>query len=293
MSRSTSLPIVSDGLSHYLSGIRKYPFLTKEEEFALAEKYYLKHDLSAAEKLVMSNLRLVVKIAYEYTKSGLKLMDLIQEGNIGLMQAVKEFNPYKETRLATYATWWIKAYIQNFLLKNWSMVKIGTTQNQRKLFYNLEKEKRKLEQDGFKPEVKLLSEKLGVKEEEIEEMQLRLSGKEMSLDAPIRGSDSEKTLMDYQPDYTIDMETDIVKKDMLKKFEAELDKFEKTLNEKQKFIFHNRLLSDSPMTLQEIGDHYGITRERVRQLESTVFKKLKNYIEKNSPEMKDAFLMNE
>ncbi len=279
-----SLPAVLSSLARYLIEIKKYPYLSREEEEKIAKQYYEHGDLKAAENLITANLRLVVKIAYEYYRTGFKVMDLIQEGNIGLMQAVKEFNPYRGIRLATYASWWIKAYIQNFLIKNWSLVKIGTTQAQRKLFYKLEQERKRLEALGITPEIKLLSENLGVKEKEVTEMTKRLSGRDASLDAPI-GHDEGATLLDFQSSHAEDYSTELANRETLTIFKDKLDDFVKTLTGKSLYIFERRIMSDEPMTLQEIGDEFGITRERVRQIEVDVVERLKEYIKQHAPEL--------
>jgi len=280
----TTVPAVLSSLERYLIEVKKYPYLSREEEEKIAKEYYDQGDLKAAEKLVTANLRLVVKIAYEYFRTGFKVMDLIQEGNIGLMQAVKEFNPYRGIRLATYASWWIKAYIQNFLIKNWSLVKIGTTQAQRKLFYKLEQERKRLLSLGITPEVKLLSENLGVKEKEVTEMTKRLSGRDASLDAPI-GPDEGATLMDFQSTHTEDYADVLANRETLAIFRDKLDDFVKTLKGKSLYVFERRIMSDEPMTLQEIGDEFGITRERVRQIEVDVIGRLKEYIKQHAPEL--------
>lgn len=280
------LPTLVSAIERYLAEIKRHPTLSKEEEYKIAVEYFDNKDVKSAHKLVTSNLKLVVHIAYDYLRTGFRIMDLIQEGNIGLMQAVKEFNPYKGVRLSTYATWWIKAYIQNFLLKNWSLVKIGTTQAQRKLFYQLNRERKELEAKGFTPDVKLLSEHIGVKEREVIEMDKRLAGRDVSLSTPL-SSDSENktTLMDLQKD-TKESIDDILSEEQVKeKFSNKIAEFKKTLKDKNLYIFEKRLLAEDPATLQEIGDYFGITRERVRQLEENIKKKLKEYLEKELPDI--------
>lgn len=262
-----------DPLSQYLAEIRKYPLLTPEEEKELAIRYYEKGDPLAAEKLVTGNLRFVVKIALEYAKMGAKLMDIVQEGNIGLMHAVKEYNPYKGVKLITYAVWWIRGYIREFLLKQYSMVKIGTTQNQKKLFYNLEKEKRKLLSEGEPSTTALLSSRLGIPEKDIELMELRMGGKDISLDAPI-DDDGTTHLIDLHKDSS-NPESELEVLELIDLLKEKIEEIKPSLNDKEKDILENRILADEPQTLQQIGDKYGITRERARQLEERLLKNLK------------------
>jgi RNA polymerase sigma-32 factor len=282
--KNKKLPVIQSDLDLYMSGIRQYPILTEEEEHKIALLYWEKKELDAAHKLVCSSLKLVVRIAFDYIRTGFKIMDLIQEGNIGLMQAVSEFNPYKGVRLATYATWWIKAYVQNFIIKNWSLVKIGTTQAQRKLFYKLNKEKKRLEQMGFGPEVKLLSERLGVTEKEVIEMDGRLRARDISLSKPV-GDEQSSTLMDFQKDTRESIEDVLSNNELKENFEKLLLEFKKKINEKELFILLNRLLSEEPLTLQDIGDKFKITRERIRQIEENLKKKLKSFISQKMPDM--------
>lgn len=266
--------VPSDPLAQYLAEIRKYPLLTPEEEKALAIRFYEKKDPIAAEKLVTSNLRFVVKIALEYAKMGAKLMDLVQEGNVGLMHAVKEYNPYKGVKLITYAVWWIRGYMRDYLMKQFSMVKIGTTQNQKKLFYNLEKEERELKLLGHEPkDVQLLSSRLGVTEKDVELMQQRLSSKDVSLDAPV-DEEGGAHFLDLQTDNTTP-EDQLEILELIDLLKEKVESIKPKLNEKELDILENRILADEPKTLQEIGDKYGITRERARQLEERLLKNIK------------------
>jgi RNA polymerase sigma-32 factor len=231
--------------------------------------------MAAAERLVVSNLRFVVKIAHEYRNYGLKLSDLIQEGNIGLMHAVKKFDPYKGYRLISYAVWWIRAYMQNYIIKSWSLVKIGTTQAQRKLFFKLSQEKKRLETLSQKsPEFAEIAESLGVKVVEIEEMDLRLSHRDLSLDAPIN-EDGEMSHIDHLAYEGEDQETSLIKKEELSLVKREIAGALAKLSEKEKYIIKHRVMADDPMTLQEVGDRYRITRERARQIEKQALKKLR------------------
>ena len=265
----------SDPVSKYLAEIRKYPLLSKEDEYNWALKYYEDNDPQAAEILVTSNLRFVVKVAAEYSKFGAKMIDLIQEGNVGLMHAVREFNPYKGVRLITYAVWWIRGYIQDFLMKQYSMVRIGTTQNQRKLFYQLQKQRRELENLGLDAGIKQLSGRLGIPEDEVKTMTQRMSGRDVSLDQPIGDNDSS-TMIDLQKnEYEVAIDDELGLQEEIQLLTENIDKIRPGLNERETYLLENRLLSDSPLTLQEIGDKYGITREAVRQMESRLIKKIK------------------
>ncbi len=281
--------VIADPLHKYLSELRKYPLLTKEAEHDLAIKVREQGDKKAAETLVTSNLRFVVKIAAEYSKFGARMIDLIQEGNVGLMHAVKEFNPYKGVRLITYAVWWIRGYIQEYLMKNYSQVKIGTTQAQKKLFYHLNKEKAKLDEFGDKPSTKLLSTRLGVTEDEVLEMEKRLSGHDLSLDAPQGTNDesSARTFLDNQTDATVKGPDEaLAANEEHVIFQREIKKVIKLLNEKEVYLLQNRILGDPPLTLQEVGDKFKISRERARQLEERVISKLKEHFKKAFPDYK-------
>lgn len=271
----------TDPLSKYMLEIRKYPLLSKEEELRLAKLYYDHGDKSAAETLVTSNLRFVVKVAAEYSKFGAKLIDLIQEGNVGLMHAVREFNPYKGVRLITYAVWWIRGYIQEFLMRQYSMVRIGTTANQRKLFYQLQKEREELERMGYDKGIALLSGRLGIPEEEVKTMHQRLSGRDLSLDQPFTSNESG-SLMDFQTDTTEgELEESLGTQEELSILQENLEALRSDLNEKELYLLDHRLLSDEPKTLQEIGDEFGVTREAVRQMEVRLMKKIKDQIAAN------------
>ncbi len=264
-----------DPINTYLAELKKYPLLTKEEEQVLARRYREHHDSKAAEQLVTSNLRFVVKVAAEYSKFGAKLIDLIQEGNVGLMHAVKEFNPYKGVRLITYAVWWIRGYIQEYLMRQYSMVRIGTTANQRKLFYRLQKEKDRLDAMGKEPNFALLSSRLGVSEQEVSDMTSRMSGRDVSLNQPV-GEDGKTSLLDFESIAEAGADEQISHSEELQILNKNIEAIRDQLNPKETYILENRILSDEPMTLQEIGDHYGTTREAVRQLEARLMLKIKN-----------------
>lgn len=269
----------TDPLAIYLSDIRKYPVLSKEEEQEIAKKYYETKDPEAAQILVKSNLRFVVKIAAEYSKFGAKMIDLVQEGNVGLMHAVREFNPYKGARLITYAVWWIRGYIQEYLMRQYSMVRIGTTQNQRKLFYKLQKEKEALDALGQEPNIALLSSRLGIPEDEVEQMAQRMSGRDVSLDRPV-DEDSGTSLLDLQKSTSdMSLEDRLAHEEQLEILKEKLKDMREELSDREKIILDERLLNDEPLTLQEIGEKYGITREAVRQMEVRVLKKIKAKME--------------
>jgi RNA polymerase sigma-32 factor len=266
-----------DSLQRYLSEIRKYPLLSREEEHRLGVAYKEKGDLDAAYKLVTGNLRLVVLIAREYQRAFRNLLDLVQEGNVGLMEAVKNFDPYRGVRFPSYAVWWIRAYIIRFLMNNWRMVKVGTTQAQRKLFFNLQKEKERLEAEGFSPTPKLIAQNLAVKESEVVEMQQRLGSRDLSVDAPIGAEEDSSTMLDTLSSGGT-AEDQMAEAEYRSKVGERIREFGETLNGKDKVIFESRLLAEEPLTLQEIGDKYGISRERVRQVESRLKKRLKAYL---------------
>ena len=278
-------PIQKDLLKAYLMEVKRYPLLNPEEEKRLAIKYFEEGDTDAASALVKANLRFVIKIAAEYFKFGSKLIDLIQEGNIGLIHAVKEYNPYKGVRLISYAVWWIRGYIKEYLLKNYSQVKIATTQSQRKIFYNLQNEIKKLELEGFQPTTKLLSQRLDVPEKDVEVMQIRMASKPVSLDADLsRSGDSHIRLIDMQasgkPEESIDESLSL--KEELASLKKHIHQIRPLLNKKELYILDNRLLSDNSMTLKEVGDVYGITRERVRQIENRLIQKLRQSFDESS-----------
>jgi len=269
------LPAVTTTLDIYISEINRFPILSAEEEFKVAVRLKKFDDIEAAEKLIVSNLRFVVKIAHEYRNYGLKLADLIQEGNIAIMHAVKKFDPYKGYRLISYAVWWIRAYIQNYIIKSWSLVKIGTTQAQRKLFFKLNQAKKRLQGLSQKnPEFGEIAESLGVRESEIEEMDLRLSNRDLSLDSYIN-EDGESTHIDFLTYDGEDQEMALIKKQEMDLVKRNIAGALANLNEKETYIIKNRVMTDSPKTLQEIGNKYNITRERARQIEKQALKKLR------------------
>jgi RNA polymerase sigma-32 factor len=272
-----------DPLQKYLAEISRYKLLTKEEEYQLAVAYREENDPDSAYKLVTGNLRLVVKIALEFHRAWvMNLLDLIQEGNIGLMQAVKKFDPYQGVKLSSYSSFWIRAYILKYILDNWRLVKIGTTQAQRKLFFNLHKEKAKLEALGYAAEPKQLADAMGVKEKEVIQMDQRMSSWDTSLDTPIR-SDGERSLMDFLPEKKALIDKKLADDEIKSLVNQKLKKFKKTLKDKELDIYETRLLAENPATLQEIGDRYGITRERTRQIEERLLRKIKEFLTEEIP----------
>jgi len=265
------LPVRHDTLKAYLLEVAKYPILSREEERKVTRVIYKDKDLDAVEKLTVSNLRLVVKIAMGYYNTYLNILDLIQEGNVGLLHAVKKYNPYKGTKFSTYAQFWIRAYILKYLMDSWSLVKVGTTQGQRKLFFRLNKEKRRLESLGLYPAPKLLASTLQVKEEEVVEMETRLTCNDVYLEAPLYDEGTD-TMMDVLS--TDDDVEDIVsEKDTQNVLKERIKAFKTTLNEKEACILDHRLMSEEPRTLEEIGTRFHISRERVRQIEQRILKK--------------------
>ena len=268
------VPAVTGTLDRYVAEINRFEVLTAEEEFRLAVRFKKKNDLKAAEKLVVSNLRFVVKIAHEYRNYGIKLSDLVQEGNIGLMHAVKKFDPYRGYRLISYAVWWIRAYIQNYIIKSWSLVKIGTTQAQRKLFFKLSQARRRLQGLSEKrPEFAEIAESLGVRPDEIADMESRMNNRDRSLDAAV-GEDGDSTHMNYLTYNGEDQETALIRKEEMELVQKHIAVALARLTEKETFIIKNRVMADNPLTLQEIGDRYHITRERARQIEKQALRKL-------------------
>lgn len=275
---STEVSTSQDPITTYLAEIRKYPLLTKELEQQLAQAYRETGDKKAAEMLVTSNLRFVVKVAAEYSRFGAKLIDLVQEGNVGLMHAVREFNPYKGVRLITYAVWWIRGYIQEYLMRQYSLVRIGTTQNQRKLFYRLQKEQNRLDSQGHAPNVAMIAGRLGVSEEEVETMAKRMSGRDVSLSAPVDSENPGASLLDFEAAPELLADESIGNFEELSVLRDNLEALRPTLGPKEIYILENRILSDEPMTLQEIGAHYGTTREAVRQLEARLIGKIRKAV---------------
>jgi RNA polymerase sigma-32 factor len=273
---TTSLKVDSS-MDRYVSEINRYPILNRAEELAYARKFQEEDDLDAAHQLVVSNLRFVVKIAHEYRGYGLKLLDLVQEGNIGLMMAVKKFDPDKGYRLISYAVWWIRAYIQNFVMRSWSLVKLGTTQAQRKLFFKLRSERERADRDagaaGFASAGEL-ARRLTVEETEIVEMEMRLSARDFSLDVELQ-TGARQTHLDLLPSYNTDQEDAYAAHEERALLRHKVHEAMDSLNEKERYIVDNRLMAEEPKTLQEIGRHFSISRERARQIEGNVIRKIR------------------
>ncbi len=279
------------GLSRYLSEIRKFPLLAPEEEYMLAKRWKEHEDPEAARKLVTSHLRLVAKIAMGYRGYGLPVSEIVAEGNVGLMQAVKRFDPERGFRLATYAMWWIRASIQEFILRSWSLVKIGTTSDQKKLFFNLRKAKNKIsaiEEGDLTPEhVATLADQLGVSESEVVNMNRRLSAPDSSLNAPLRG-DGESEWQDWLPDTSIDQETRLAETQEVNERKELLNAALGELPEREREIIRARRLQDEPATLEELSHRFGVSRERVRQIEVRAFDKLQRGIKSALREKRSA-----
>ena len=268
-----------DPLAVYMRDVQRYPLLSKEEEHALAVRFFEEDDLDAAKRLVTSNLRLVVKIAYDYRQAYKNILDLVQEGNIGLMQAVKKYDPYKGVKLSSYAAWWIRAYILRYILNNHRLVKVGTTQAQRKLFFNLQKEKARLSAMGIEPTAELIAENLNVPERDVVSMDMRLAAGDASLDAPVGTSDGRSVArVELLPSQDVRVDDTLAEAQVEDQFSEKIHEFGATLEGKEKTIFDERLISDEPKTLQVLGDEFGVSRERVRQIEKRLLKKMKEYL---------------
>jgi RNA polymerase sigma-32 factor len=269
----------TDPLQAYLREVQRHPLLTPDEEKTLTVHYSKTGDVATAARLVTANLRLVVKLAYEYRRAYKNIMDLIQEGNIGLMQAVKRYDPYRGVKLSSYAAWWIRAYILRFILNNWRLVKLGTTQAQRKLFFNLNKEKSKLSALGIEPTAAEIATRLNVDEKEVLDMDRRLSSSEASLDAPVGDVEGRSiSRVELMPSSQSDVETIFEAREVGELVHNRLQKFRETLKGKDIVIFDKRMAAEDPLTLQELGDEFGISRERVRQLEARLTTKLRQYL---------------
>jgi len=272
------LPAVSGSLDLYISEINHFPLLTPDEELKLAMKLKESNNEEAAKKLIVSNLRFVVKIAYEYRNYGFKLADLIQEGNIGLIHAVTKFDPDRGYRLISYAVWWIRAYIQNYLIKSWSIVKIGTTQAQRKLFFKLSQAKKQLEALSSKnPEFSEIAESLGVKSTEVAEMDLRMGTRDLSLNEVI-SDDADTSHLDFLTYDGDNQETLLIKHEERRLVKRDISGALAKLSERESYIIRHRVMADNPLTLQEIGNKYKITRERSRQIEKLALRKVQQHL---------------
>lgn len=271
-------PLLIDCLEHYLARINQFELLDRDEESALARRYRQDGDLAAAHRLICGNLRFVVKVANEYRGYGMKMLDLIQEGNIGLMMAVKKFDPDRGIRLISYAVWWIRAYIQNYIVKTWSLVKIGTTQAQKKLFFKLKQTQATLLRLTGRENAEEIAQTLDVRNTEVEEMSRRLAARDTSLDVELIEGENF-TLMDMLADDSPDQETLLIEDEQRLKLTSEVRRAFDRLNDRERKIIQERILDESPRTLQELADDFGISRERVRQLEVNALGKLRGTLE--------------
>jgi len=286
--RTKGALVPRDPFYAYLQEVRKYPALTEEEEKELAIRYKETGDLESAYKLTTANLMLVIKIAMTFKREWQNLMDLIQEGNVGLMKAVKNFDPFRGVRLSTYATWWIKSYILKHILDNWRLVRVGTTNARRKLLFNLKKEKEKLEREGFDPTTKLLAERFGVEETEVIDVSASIGAMDVSIDTPAH-PDSTMTPAQTLSQGGKSVEENVELQQFRQILNENIENFKGGLNPNEIEILEKRILSEDPLSLQEIGDQRGVTREAVRQAEQRLLKKFKTYIEERMPEAADHF----
>ncbi len=271
----TGVILRPSALQRYFADIRRSKPLSREEEHELAVRYREYGDVDAAYSLVMANLRLVVKIAMEYQSAYSNLLDLIQEGNIGLMEAVKRFNPYRDVKLSTYAAWWIRAFILRYIINNFRLVKIGTTRAQRKLFFNLNKERQRLEAMGYAVTPRLLASNLDVTETEVEEMTSRMAQPAQSLDQPM-GDDGQSTLLDFMKDEAEGPEDAVSREQMRSRALEIIGEMAEKLPEKERAILDRRLLAEDPETLEQIGNSFGVSKERIRQLEARLMRRLRD-----------------
>ena len=274
---SMQVPVVSDSFEHYMAQIHHFPLLSREEELELALRYRRDGELEAAHRLICANLRFVVKVANEYRSYGMKLLDLVQEGNIGLMMAVRKFDPQRGIRLISYAVWWIRAYIQNFIIRSWSLVKLGTTQAQKKLFFKLGQARQAIQRLGGRADAEKLATELTVRAEEIEQMTVRIAGRDASLDLEL-GEGDGYSLLDTLADQRQNQEELLMEQECEEQLSAQVETALATLNARERRIVRDRILSESPRTLQELADDYGISRERVRQLEKQALTKLRGVL---------------
>jgi RNA polymerase sigma-32 factor len=271
----------TDALTHYMAQLRHYAPIPREEEQRLALRWVEHRDLDAARQLVLANLRLVVKIAMEYRRAWTNVLDLIQEGNLGLLQATQRFDPYKGVKLSSYAVYWIRAYILKYILDNIRLVRLGKTRAERKLFFRLNKEKRELERLGFEIEPKLLAERLEVSESDVIDMEQRLARGELSLQAPAYTDDDKREIGDLIPSGGASVEQGVADAELRRVFMERVREFAKTLDERDRRIVDARILADEPLSLQELGTEFGVSRERVRQLEARIVSQLREHLKRN------------
>jgi RNA polymerase sigma-32 factor len=276
-----------DPFAAYMQEVKKYPLLSENDEKDLAIRLHETGDVDAAYQLTTANLMLVVKIAMTFKREWQSLMDLVQEGNVGLMKAVKNFDPFRGVRLSAYATWWIKSYILKYILDNWRLVRVGTTNSRRKLLFNLKKEKERLEREGFDPSTKLLAEHFGVDEGEIIDVEASIGAVDVSMDTPTRADSSMTPAQSLSDGKSLEKGAEI---DQFREIlQQKIEEFKSDLKPGEIEILENRVLSETPQSLQEIGDERGVTREAVRQAEQRLLKKFRIYIEEQMPEAADYF----
>jgi len=270
-----------DALTQYMAQLRNYPPISREEEHELAVKWVEEGDAEAARRLVLANLRLVVKIAMEYRRAWTNVLDLIQDGNIGLMEAVQRFDPYRGVKLSSYAVYWIRAYILKHIIDNYRMVRIGRTRAERKLFYRLNKEKRVLEHQGYEVEPKLLAERLDVSEEAVVQMEQRMAESDLSLNAPARRDEGSAEFGDFVPIGGASAEENVADEELRRVFHEKVEAFAASLDERDRQIVERRILAENPRTLQELGEEFDVSRERIRQLEVRLVERLRDYMKKH------------
>jgi len=270
-----------DALTRYMAELRQHAPISREEEHELAVRWVEEGDVEAAKRLVLANLRLVVKIAMEYRRAWTNTLDLIQEGNLGLMQAVHRFDPYQGVKVSSYAAYWIRAYILKYIIDNIRMVRLGTTRAQRKLFFRLNKEKRELERQGFEAEPRLLAERLEVSEHDVRDMEQRLAESDLSLNAPAGFEDGSAEFGDFIGNNEQSVEDGVAEAELQRVFREKVHAFAETLDERDRRIAEERVLSEEPKTLQQLGEEFGLSRERVRQLEARLVARLREYLKEN------------
>jgi RNA polymerase sigma-32 factor len=270
-----------DALTQYMAHLRAYPPISREEEHELAVRWVEEGDLDAARRLVLANLRLVVKIAMEYRRAWTNVLDLIQDGNIGLMEAVQRYDPYRGVKLSSYAVYWIRAFILKHIIDNFRMVRMGKTRAERKLFYRLNKEKRELELQGFEAGPRLLAERLEVSEDEVIDMERRLAEGDVSLNAPARRDEAGAEFGDFVPLAGTSAEENVANAELLGVFHEKVNEFAATLNDRDRQIVEERILAERPRTLRELGDEFGVSRERIRQIEAGLVSRLREFLKEN------------
>ena len=285
----TNSVLPADPLQRYLAEIRRHRLLDVDEEHELAVRWHEEGDRDAAAQLVTANLRLVVMLARRYQKAFKNLLDLIQEGNVGLLEAVKKFDPYRGVRFPSYAVYWIRAYIIRYVMNNWRLVKLGTTQAQRKLFFNLQKEKDKLEREGYSPDPLLIADRLSVKQSEVVEMEQRLSGRDVSVDTPV-GEEGDASMLDFLSDGMAEPEETVGEGELRALVQEHMHRFGEELADKERVIFEQRMMSEEPKTLQELGETFGVSRERIRQIEERIKRRLRAYLVEQMPDIADVDL---